>query len=309
MAFYHEPVMLQAAVSALAIRPGGIYVDATLGGGGHTRGILEAEQDIRVYAFDQDGEAIDHARQFLTADYPNLTLIHDNFSNLWTRLALERIKKIDGILFDLGVSSRQLDSPERGFSFMAEGELDLRMNRESATTAADIVNKFTQEELKKIFFEYGEEREAARIAAAIVEKRRHQPIRTTSQLAEIIESSTLSHQKIKAKARIFQALRIYLNRELEILRQVLDDAVRLLNPGGRLAVISYHSLEDRLVKQLLRYLDKDCICPPSFPECVCGKKSTIRIITRKPLVPTAGEIQANPRARSAKLRIAEKKEV
>lgn len=306
---YHEPVLLQECLDALNIRDDHVYVDATLGGGGHTEAILASGKNIRLIAFDQDQDAIDHCREKFGDKYKNLTLVHDNFSNFWTGVALQRIKRIDGILFDLGVSSYQINEPEKGFSFSLEGRLDMRMNRNSELSAYEVVNNFSQEDLHHIFREYGEEREAYKIAKKIVETRKTRKIETTLQLAEVIDQAIKSHQKMKAKARIFQAIRIYLNDEINVLQTALNDAVNILNPGGRLAVISYHSLEDRVVKNLLRYHEKICICPPSFPKCVCDKKSTLKIITKKPIVPGSDEIARNPRARSAKLRIAEKKEV
>jgi len=306
---YHEPVLLKESIEALNIRKDKIYVDTTLGGGSHTEAILGSSENIKVISFDQDIDAIEHCRKRFGDAYSNLTLIHDNFKNLWTGIALQRLKKIDGILFDLGVSSYQINEPERGFSFSLDGDLDMRMNNKSEFSAYDIVNKFSYHELRKIFFEYGEEKEAGRIASGIVKKRDDKEIRTTLELAEIIDQSTFSRQKLKAKARIFQAIRIYLNDEINVLKSALNDAVSVLNPGGRLAVISYHSLEDRVVKYLLRYHEKVCICPPSFPQCVCDKKSTLKIITKKPITPGEDEIARNPRARSGKLRIAEKKEV
>jgi 16S rRNA (cytosine1402-N4)-methyltransferase len=309
MSNYHDPALLQESIEALNIRDGLVYVDATLGGGGHTEAILDAGKDIRLISFDQDQDAIDHCKQKFGSHYSNLTMVHDNFSNFWSGVALQKIKKIDGILFDLGVSSYQINEPEKGFSFSLDGRLDMRMDKNSALTAYDVVNKFTLDELTKIFQEYGEERESYKIAKGIVRERESKEIISTLQLAEIIDKSTYSHQKMKAKARIFQAIRIYLNDEIKVLRAALNDAVRILNEGGRLAVISYHSLEDRVVKNLLRYQEKICICPPSFPKCICDKKSTLEIITRKPIIPTSDEVARNPRARSAKLRVAEKKEI
>jgi len=305
---YHQPVMLQESIEALNIREGMVYVDATLGGGGHTKAILNSVSDIRLISFDQDMDSIEHCRKNFGDRFSNLTLVHDNFSNFWSGVALQKVKKIDGILFDLGVSSYQINEPGRGFSFSLEGDLDMRMNEASQLTAFDIVNDFPLEKLKKIFFEYGEEREAASIAKGIALERQSREIKTTLELSEIIDKYTHSHQKLKAKARIFQAIRIFLNDEINVLEKALNDAVEILNPGGRLAVISYHSLEDRMVKQLLRYHEKLCICPPNFPQCVCDKVSKVKILTRKPLTPTTAEIARNPRARSAKLRIAEKKE-
>ena len=234
-------------------------------------------------------------------------MINDNFKNLRTGLALNRIKKIDGILFDLGVSSHQIDSADRGFSYMADGDLDMRMDRTSKLSAKELINTFSLEDLKDIFFKYGEERESARIARKIVEVRKQKEIKTTLQLAEIIDNSIKSNQRIKAKARIFQAIRIFVNNEIEALNKALKDAVHLLNKGGRIAVISYHSIEDRVVKQFFKYENLSCVCPDDFPICTCDKVSTLKIITKKPILPTEEEIHNNSRAKSAKLRIAERK--
>ncbi len=304
---YHIPVLLKESIDALQIKDGGIYIDATLGGGGHCEEILKRRKNIRLFAFDRDDDSLKHTSE-LKKKYPVLTIIKDNFENIRTRLALERIKKVDGILFDLGVSSHQFNKASRGFSFSLESKLDMRMDQSSELTAYEIINNFPYEELKYIFREYGEEKEAGKIAKAIVQKRVAKKIETTLELAEIIEESIFSRQIIKTKARVFQALRIFLNGEIDALKTALSDAVKILNPSGRIAVISYHSLEDRLVKKFFIYEEKSCICPPNFPKCICNKKSTLKIITKRPIVPTKTEIQNNSRARSAKLRIAEKKE-
>jgi 16S rRNA (cytosine1402-N4)-methyltransferase len=305
---YHVPVLLKECIDALELKTGGIYVDATLGGGGHTEHILKTQTGIRLFAFDQDEDSLKQTRH-LIEEYPNLTIIKDNFANLRTCLALERIKKIDGILFDLGVSSHQINQPERGFSFSLEGKLDMRMDKSAEVTAYDIINHYDQYQLKKIFFEYGEEKEAGKIARAIVAARSNKHLETTLELAEIIDKSVFSKQKIKAKARIFQALRIYINGEMDVLKTALSDAVKILNPGGRIVVISYHSLEDRIVKKLFQYEEKECLCPSNFPKCICDKKSTLKILTKKPLQPSEDEVNQNPRARSAKFRFAERKEI
>jgi 16S rRNA (cytosine1402-N4)-methyltransferase len=309
MKTYHEPVLLQESIQHLAIRDNGIYVDATLGGGGHTEALLQTNSTIQVVAFDQDMEAIEHAK-FLEQKYKKrLILIHENFRNIWTQLALNRIKKIDGILFDLGISSHQIDIAERGFSFMVEGDLDMRMNANEKITAYEVVNTFDEQKLYEIFRDFGEEREAKRIAREIVKNRKIKVIKTTLELANIIDYATFSHQKMKAKARIFQALRIFINSELDVLQSALRDAVRLLKPQGRIVVISYHSLEDRIVKHFFKEEEKECKCPPSLLKCVCKGKSTIQIISKKPIVPSYREMSENPRARSAKMRVAEKKGV
>ena len=304
---YHVPVMLNESISALKIQNEGIYVDATLGGGGHTKAILDSNKNIIVFAFDQDEDAIYEARNYLKDYSKRLTIIKDNFANLRTRLALERIKKIDGILFDLGVSSHQISKPERGFSFSLDGKLDMRMDKSQKLSAYDIINNFSYEELRNLFFEFGEERESSKIAKAIVSNRMKKKISTTLELSEIIENSIFSRHKLKAKARIFQAIRIYLNEEIEVLKTALKDAVNILNFEGRIVVISYHSIEDRAVKKFFQYQAKSCICPPNFPKCVCDKVSTLTIINKKPILPSNDEILKNNKARSAKLRIAEKR--
>ncbi|MDA3813538.1 MAG: 16S rRNA (cytosine(1402)-N(4))-methyltransferase RsmH [Candidatus Cloacimonetes bacterium] len=306
---YHVPVLLSECLEALDLQDGKIYVDATFGGGGHSAKILESGKDLKLFAFDQDPDSIEQSK-VLTEKYPErFVMIQDNFANLRTGLALERVKKVDGILFDLGVSSHQINEAARGFSFSGNGKLNMRMDKESELTAADVVNTYSFEKLTKIFREYGEEKEAARIARNIILERDKKEIKTTLQLSQIIEDCLISHKSIKAKARIFQALRIYINKEMDVLQTALNDSVKILNPGGRVAVISYHSLEDRIVKNLFKYEEKSCICPPEFPLCVCEKISTLEILSRKPIVPTEQEKENNPRARSAKLRIAQKREV
>ncbi len=309
MSNYHIPVLLPESIEALNLKPQGIYVDATFGGGGHTAEMLNKGDGIKVFGFDQDTQALNEGTALQKKFPEQLILIHDNFKNLRTRLGLERIRYIDGILFDLGVSSHQINEAERGFSFSKEGRLDMRMNEEQEFTAGDVVNDFSYEEIRNIIFEYGEEREAGRIARAILRERTNFRIKTTLQLADIIEHNTNAKHKVKAKARVFQALRIYVNGEMESLKKALEDSVKMLNPEGRIVVISYHSLEDRLVKKFFKYEEKDCICPVNFPKCICDKRSTLKIITRKPILPSADEIEKNSRARSAKLRIAEKREV
>ncbi len=304
---YHSAVMLAESVTGLNLKKKGIYIDATLGGGGHTLKILESNPTLHVFAFEQDEDAIDYTSEIFKKYYDRLKIFKDNFSNLRTRLSLERVKKIDGIIFDLGVSLHQISDPLRGFSYQHNGKLDMRMNRSEKISAYDIINKFPYEKMRSIFFDYGEERESNKIAREIVERRKQKLIRTTGELSEIIDRSTRSHQKLKAKARIFQALRIFINNEIEVLKTTLNDAVNILNPGGRLAVLTYHSIEDRIVKKFFQYQEKSCICPSGFPKCICHKKSLLKIITKKPIIPTNEEIISNKMARSAKLRIAEKR--
>jgi len=308
MTEYHVPVLLAECLEALNLQDGKIYVDATFGGGGHSQKILESGKDLILFGVDQDPDSIEQSK-VLTEKYPdNFVMIKENFANIRTGLALERIKKVDGILFDLGVSSHQINDPSRGFSFRGDGDLNMRMDQTSELTAADVVNTYSFEQLARIFREYGEEKEAARIANNIILERSKKEIKTTLQLSTIIENCIISKKSIKAKARIFQALRIYINKEMEALKSALNDSIKILNPGGKIVVISYHSLEDRIVKNIFKYEEKSCICPPEFPLCVCDKVSTLKIITRKPVVPTLNEIGNNPRARSAKLRIAQKRE-
>jgi 16S rRNA (cytosine1402-N4)-methyltransferase len=300
---FHLPVLLSESIIALDIKPAAVIVDATLGGGGHTQALLNAAPDVKVFSFDQDIDAIQNAIELKKQYGERLTLIHDNFVNLRTRLALEKIKTIDGILFDLGISSHQIDTASRGFSYMRDGKLDMRMDRSIELTAEIIVNNYDFDSLVKVFREYGEERESSRIARVICSYRLNKPITTTSELANIIDKATTSKMKIKARTRIFQALRILINRELDTLETALKDAVNILNPGGRIAVISYSSLEDRVVKKYFVYESKDCICPSSIPVCSCNKIK--RLDVHKAIVPGKND-ENNIRSRSARLRYATK---
>ncbi len=306
MSEYHIPVMLHEAVDAMQIKSDGVYVDMTFGGGSHTRKMLESNESARVFSFDQDDAAIVNAEAVSRDFGDRFTFIKSNFSNLRTELSLLRVKRIDGILFDLGVSSYQIDTPEKGFSFQYNGRLDMRMDQSCGETAEEVVNSYKLDELVKIFREYGEEKEAYRIAKAIVNKRTDKPIADTDRLAMIIDEAVKSRMKQKAKARIFQALRIHVNGELDVLKTALRDSVYILNPEARIVVISYHSLEDRIVKKFFQHEKKDCLCPSTFPECRCSKEQTLKIITNKPLLPTEEEISVNARARSAKMRVAQK---
>lgn len=307
MSVYHKPVMISECLELLALRPGKIYVDATLGGGGHALAMLEHEPQIKLYAFDRDIDAIKEAEASLQDHHA--VLIQANFKDLRTQLAYHKVSGIDGILFDLGVSSHQLDETARGFSFDRDAELDMRMDRESEMTARKIVNEYSVDELKKIFREYGEEQAAGRIARAIERSREKQPVKSTLELAGVIESvvGVGSKESLKTKVRVFQALRICVNDELAALSSALNDAINLLNPEGRIVVMSYHSLEDRIVKNMFKLAEQDCICPPAIIQCVCSHKSTLKVLTRRPRSATDEEIQANVRSRSAKLRAAEKK--
>ncbi|MFA6910295.1 MAG: 16S rRNA (cytosine(1402)-N(4))-methyltransferase RsmH, partial [Candidatus Cloacimonadaceae bacterium] len=270
----------------LNLQKGKIYVDATLGGGGHALAMYQRESGIRLYGFDQDEEAINAATKRLQGYSP--VLIKANFRDLRTQLAYNKVKGIDGILFDLGVSSHQLNETKRGFSFDREAELDMRMDREAELSAQQIVNEYSYEELKRIFKEYGEEQSAGRIGRAIERYRAERRINTTTELAGIIETvvGSGSKESLKTKVRIFQALRICVNDELNALSGALDDAVNLLNPGGRIVVMSYHSLEDRIVKNTFKLAEQDCICPPAIINCVCSHYSKLKILTRRPI--TAG---------------------
>ena len=309
MEYTHKPVLLDACIQALNIRPDGIYVDGTLGRAGHSREIAGRLTTGRRICIDRDQAAIDAARARLAPWLDHVTLVHSNFSELGEVLSAAGVNGADGMLFDLGVSSPQLDDGQRGFSYMTDAPLDMRMNGEDTRDARQIVNTWSYEELKRILYDYGEERFAPRIAAAICRRREQAPIETTLELVDVIKSampaSALREKQHPAK-RSFQAIRIAVNDELGAVETVMKKAVPLLNPGGRLAVITFHSLEDRIVKNAMAEAAKGCTCPPSFPVCVCGKKPQVRIVTRKPIVSGEEELERNPRARSAKLRICEK---
>jgi len=306
---YHVPVLLKECIEALNIIDNGVYVDATFGGGGHTEQLLKINDTITIIGIDQDPDAIEQSEILKKKYGERLIMIKDNFSNLINGLSLKKIKKIDGILFDLGTSSHQFDEGSRGFSFQLEGKLDMRMQQNGEITAHEIINNYDVSQLAKIMREYGEEKKSFAIAKQIEKARKLKPIETTLELADCI--AKVIHQKnlTKSQARVFQSFRIYINDEINVLKKALSQAVEVLNPGGRLVVISYHSLEDRVVKNFYREEMKDCICPPSFPVCNCSKVSTLKILTKKPILPSSREVQINSRARSAKLRIAERKEI
>jgi 16S rRNA (cytosine1402-N4)-methyltransferase len=305
---FHTPVMLAKCVEYLRPQAGGVYVDATIGGGGHSLGLFAACKDIKVFGFDQDPEAIERAKEALAGYEDNLELIQANFSRLRTELALRKVKAIDGALFDLGVSSHQLDTRERGFSFDADAPLDMRMDQSSKYTAADAVAELSQAELAKIFREYGEDLDAGRVAARIVKEREARHLKTTGDLARVIESvaGKGTKESLKTKVRIFQALRIHVNRELKVLEPALKDIINILKPGGRIVVMSYHSLEDRVVKNVFRSAATGCDCPPRAVICSCGKKKQLELLTRKPLTADPAETGDNVRSRSVRLRAAEK---
>jgi 16S rRNA (cytosine1402-N4)-methyltransferase len=305
---YHEPVLLKESIELLNLKKDGIYVDATLGGGGHTEAMLKNSMIKQVYAFDQDDDAIKFATSRLKKHINKLTIVKSNFAEIRTKLALERVKRIDGALFDLGVSSHQIDDAERGFSFDKNATLDMRMDRQTETTAKDLLNTLTVQELTHIFREFGEEQNAYKIAQWIEKSRANKELETTSDLTSIIEQNMHSNPILitKTKARIFQALRIFLNREMEVLDSAIEDAINLLNPKGRLVVISYHSLEDRIVKTRMNQAAKGCICPKAILKCMCNQKPRVKILTNKVIKPSEGEQQINSRSRSAKLRAVEK---
>ena len=307
----HKPVLLEECLQALAIRPDGCYLDGTLGRAGHSLEILRRLTTGRLVGIDRDLAAIGAAGERLADFQDRVTLVHGNFRDLGRILRETGTGPLDGMLFDLGVSSPQLDEARRGFSYMQDAPLDMRMDESEALSAADIVNTWSQGELRRVLYEYGEERYAPRIAQAIVRRRGDRPIETTGELVEVIRSAmpaaALREKQHPAK-RSFQALRIAVNGELEALPPMLAAAADGLKPGGRLAVITFHSLEDRIVKQTLRELATGCTCPPQFPVCVCGKKPRLKLLTRKPVTPGPEELAENPRARSAKLRVAERTE-
>ncbi len=309
MELSHKPVLLHECIEGLNIRPDGIYVDGTLGRAGHSREIARRLTTGRLICIDRDLSALEAAPGRLGDLMDRVTLLHGNFSRLSELLSGLELKAVDGMLFDLGVSSPQLDDPMRGFSYMADAPLDMRMDKGDTLTARTVVNQWPQEELRRILFQYGEERYAPAIAAAIVRVRGQRPIETTFELVDVIRSAmppqALREKQHPAK-RSFQAIRIAVNDELTAVERMLCDAVPWLKPGGRLCVISFHSLEDRLVKSAFAQLARGCTCPPDFPVCVCGKKPQVRLVNRKPIVSGAQELEENPRARSAKLRIAEK---
>ena len=305
----HKPVLLQECLDALQIKPDGIYVDGTLGRAGHSLEIARRLTTGRLIALDRDETAIKAATRRLTDYRDRVTLVHSNFSNLGQVLYDLGVGGVDGMLFDLGVSSPQLDEAQRGFSYKQDAPLDMRMDATAALTAREVVNTYSYEELRRILFEYGEERYAPAIAKKIVTQREQKPIETTLELAELIRSAmpaaALREKQHPAK-RSFQAIRIAVNDELGELPPMLDAAQENLKRGGRLAVITFHSLEDRIVKHALQEFAQGCICPPSFPVCVCGRKPKMKLITKKPIVSLSEELDENPRARSAKLRVAEK---
>jgi len=301
--FYHQPIMLREVIEGLAINPHGTYVDCTTGGAGHTKAIIERLKDGKMICIDKDPDALAVAKERIA--YPNVTFIHDDFKN-----ALPTLEGLDGILMDLGVSSYQVDTAERGFSYRLDGKLDMRMDPTRGLSAADVVNTYDERQIADIIYKYGEDRFANRIAHFIVEARKKAPIETTLQLADIVESATPGKYRYTGgnpAKRTFQALRIYVNDELNGLYECILKGIDNLNPGGRICIITFHSLEDRIAKNAFRYAECDCICDKRQPVCTCNKVSTLKIITKHPLVASDEELERNPRAESAKLRIAERK--
>lgn len=310
MEFQHKSVLLQECIDALNIRPDGIYLDGTLGGAGHSSQIARRlTEGGRLIGVDRDRTALAAAKERLAPYADRVTLVHSNFAEIDAILDSLGIPAVDGMLFDLGVSSPQLDDASRGFSYMADAPLDMRMDKDDALTAGEVVNTWPQGELRRILYDYGEERYAPQIAAAICRAREKAPIETTLELVDIIRSAmpaqALREKQHPAK-RSFQAIRIAVNDELGAVSRMMRAAVGRLNPGGRLAVITFHSLEDRIVKSEMQQAARGCTCPPEFPVCVCGKKPLVKLVTRKPIVSGPAELEENPRARSAKLRVAEK---
>ena len=307
--FHHVSVLLQECLDGLNIRPDGIYVDGTLGGAGHSSQIAARLTTGRLIGIDRDPVALKAAGERLKPYGDRVTLVHSNFCEIASVLRDLGISGVDGILMDLGVSSPQLDDAARGFSYMADAPLDMRMNGEDHMTARDVVNSWSYEELRRILFDYGEERYAPQIAGAICRRRESAPIETTLELVDIIRSAmppaALREKQHPAK-RSFQAIRIAVNDELGSVEKVMVDAIPCLNPGGRLAIITFHSLEDRIVKNGMANAARGCTCPPNFPVCVCGNKPKVKLISRKPIVAGDEELESNPRSRSAKLRVCEK---
>ena len=309
MGFVHKPVLLHECMEGLNIMPNGIYVDGTLGGGGHSEEIARRLEGGRLICIDRDERAIARATRRLAPWMEKITVVHGNFRELGAILDRLGVEKADGMLFDLGVSSPQLDETERGFSYMADAPLDMRMDETESLTARDVVNTWPEEKLRRILYDFGEERYAPRIAAAIVRRRAERPIETTLELADIIRGAMPAaalREKQHPDKRSFQAIRIAVNDELESISEMLCTAAERLAPGGRLAVISFHSLEDRLVKNAIASREKGCTCPRDFPVCTCGFVQTLRSVYRKPVTASPEELEENPRARSAKLRVAER---
>lgn len=308
MEFHHISVLLNECIDNLNIKPDGIYVDGTMGGGGHSLEIAKRLTTGRLICIDQDPNAHEAAGKRLAEYKDRITFVRDNFGNIKSILDSLGIEKIDGMLLDIGVSSHQLDEAERGFSYQQDAPLDMRMNPDRPFSAYDVVNGYDEDELDRVIFTYGEERWARRIAQFIVKEREAKPIETTGELVDIIKKAVPKGARKGGPhpaKRTFQAIRIEVNGELEVLQRAIDDVAARLAVGGRLCIITFHSLEDRIVKEAFRKQENPCICPPQFPVCVCGKKPLGRVITRKPILPSKEELEENPRSRSAKLRVLE----
>ena len=307
--FKHKSVLLDETIEGLAIKPDGIYVDGTLGGGGHSYHICRnLSKQGRLIGIDQDDAAIEAATARLQEFADRVTIVRNNYCNMKTVLQDLGIDKVDGIVLDLGVSSYQLDTVERGFSYKYDTDLDMRMDRRQTLTAKDIVNNYSEKELFRIFRDYGEEQFSQNIAKHIVRNRQEKEIQTTFELNEIIKAAIPAKMRTNGhpSKRVFQAIRIECNKELDVLRDTMDTMVELLNPGGRLSIITFHSLEDRIVKSAYRKYENPCTCPPEFPVCVCGKKPLGKSVSRKPVLPSKEELEVNSRSKSAKLRVFEK---
>jgi len=304
---YHKPVLKEKVIEYLITDKSGTYVDATMGTGGHAEAVLEElNEGGKLLGIDRDSDSLRISKERLRRFGKKVDFFNQSYSHLPEILKSQNLEKISGVLFDLGLSSYQLENPERGFSYSIYGPLDMRFDQSEGTKALDVVNEYTAEELTRIFKEYGEERFSKKIAQAIVQNRRIKKIETTKELKDIVKSILKTKGDIKTLSRIFQALRIEVNDELSELKNGLDAGIEALAPGGRVCVISYHSVEDRIVKSRFFELAKGCSCPPDFPVCTCGGKKVLKILTRKPVIPDEKEIEENPRARSAKLRVAEK---
>ena len=310
MEFHHVSVLLDECIDNLNIKPDGVYVDCTMGGAGHSKEIVKRlSKDGLFIGFDQDINAINTAKERLSEYSDRVKFVHSNFQNLKNELEKIGVYKVDGVLADLGVSSHQLDEADRGFSYMQDAPLDMRMDIRCSFSAYDVVNTYSEAELSKIIKDYGEDNWAKRIAKFIVEGRKEKNIETTGELVEIIKKAIPKKARIDGPhpaKRTFQAIRIEVNNELGVITEMIDDAASIMNEGGRICIITFHSLEDRIVKNAFRDLAPDCICPPHIPICQCDKEALVKVITRKPILPTDKEIEENPRSRSAKLRVAER---
>ena len=305
---YHKPVLFDEVIENIVTNMEGVYLDCTLGGAGHTQGILEnTSEKAVVIAIDQDDDAIEFAGKKLENYKERIKIFKDNFKNLDTVLYMAGYEKVSGILMDIGVSSYQLDDPERGFSYKYEAKLDMRMDKSAKISAYEVINEFSEQEIADILYKYGEEPKARRIARKIAEHRKEKSIETTTELADIVIRAIGKSMKRHPAKRTFQAVRMYVNKELEVLEEALEKAVEHLEDNGRLLVITFHSLEDRIVKNKFREFEKPCKCPPDIPICVCGKKSLGKVITKKPIVAGESELKDNSRAHSAKLRVFERR--